>query len=176
MRVFLAYPIDDQEKLYFSEQAVKFYEYFDGKWVDKSNYHITIKFLGEVRDSKLTEIIYSLENIVNSLKNFEIDIDRYGFFGKPNPKVLWFGPSFIKNDNIMDNFHIVQSKLSNLGFGKEKLYIPHITVCRIKRVKKKFDKDMNYKGMKINIKRIVLYKSVLTPKGSKYFEIKGWKI
>ena len=175
MRVFLAYPIDDREKLYFSEQAVKFYEYFDGNWVDKSNYHITITFLGEVKESKVNEIIDSIGSVVDSLKNFEIDIDRYGFFGKPKPKVLWFGPSFIGNE-IMSNFHIVQDKLSNLGFEKEKLYMPHITVCRIKRIKNKFDKNVNYKGAKINVKRILLYKSVLTSKGSKYFEIKEWKI
>jgi 2'-5' RNA ligase len=175
VRLFFAYPINNEDKLYFSEQALKFNEYFFGNWVDKTNYHITVKFLGEVKDSTMNGILDNFEFVAKDLKKFSFKVDRYGFFGKPKPKVLWFGSSFM-DASILSNFKVIQEFMEEFGFKKEGLYIPHITICRIKEVKDRNYNNVDFNPITLNINKIVLYKSVLAPNGSKYFELKNWQI
>ncbi len=177
MRLFIAYPLTNEEKLHFSNVAFKYREFVDGNWVDKKNYHITIKFLGEVNGKVLTKVVESMDNIQGTLEPFDLNIDRHGFFGKPKPKVLWFGASFMP-DSILHNFYTIQDECQKLGFEKEKHYIPHITICRIKTAKNnlKMLDNFNFVPLKININKVILYKSILTDKGSVYTKIKEWNI
>ena len=175
MRLFFAYPISNEDKLYFSEQALKFNEYFYGSWVDKSNYHITAKFLGEVENSRTNDIMYEFTSLIKDLKSFSFKVDRYGCFGRPKPKVLWFGSSFM-DDTILSNFKLIQESMKKFDFKKENLYVPHITICRIKEVKNRNYNNVDFNQITLNINKIVLCKSLLTPNGSKYFEVKRWQI
>ncbi len=175
LRLFFAYPLADKEKLYFSEQSSKYFEYFDGKWVNKNNYHITVKFLGEVPDFLVEKIMNSFEQNLKFLKPTTMNVDRCGFFGKPLPKVLWFGSSFV-SDEMIGNFYTVQESLNKFNFRKENYYMPHITICRIKKVKKDLEGSYKIKNLKVAINSIVLYKSTLTRHGSEYEKLKEWKI
>jgi 2'-5' RNA ligase len=175
LRLFFAYPLTNEEKLYFSQQSSEYFEYFDGKWVDKNNYHITVKFLGEVSDFLVEKIIDNFERNLKFLKPTAMSVDRLGFFGKPVPRVLWFGSSFVR-DELIGNFYAIQESLSGFKFRKENYYMPHITICRIKNIKKDFDGTYKIKNLKVTINNIVLYKSTLTKYGSEYEKLKEWEI
>ena len=62
------------------------------KWVDPSSIHITLKFLGEVREEKIEEIFQVIEKITAKIGPFTLKIEGTGAF--PNfasPRVIWMG-------------------------------------------------------------------------------------
>ena len=71
-------------------------------------------------------------------------------------------------------------KILELGFKKERRYIPHITIGRVKFIKNKKDlkeKIEKYKTVKfgnLEVKNIVLISSQLTEKGAIYTTIKKY--
>lgn len=61
-------------------------------WVKPDKVHITLKFLGEVEESKISEIYNTLKICVSEQKVFDIEVAGSGVF--PNftrPRVLWVG-------------------------------------------------------------------------------------
>ncbi|MBN2881542.1 RNA 2',3'-cyclic phosphodiesterase [Candidatus Woesearchaeota archaeon] len=88
------------------------------------NFHLTLKYLGEIDRNKIPEIISKLKTIMFS--SFEIKTSDFGFFTKKNPRVVYIGlqkcEALEKIKHSIDAF-----------FGVENFY-PHITLSRIKNV------------------------------------------
>lgn len=146
------------------------------KLVERENLHITIKFLGEI-NIKLLENIYEEIGKIKEEK-FTISVKGVGVF--PNERfirVIWIGVKEGK-EKILKIQKEVDDKLAKLGFAKEKDFVPHITVARVKttsnrgeilKILEEFkEKDFG----KSLIDRIILKKSTLTPKGPIYSNLK----
>ncbi len=61
-------------------------------WTKQGNFHLTLKFLGDVEDRNINEISAALQKIAESQTPFSIEIGGIGAF--PNlarPRVLWVG-------------------------------------------------------------------------------------
>ena len=150
------------------------------KWVKKENWHITIKFLGEVEETNLAKI----KNKIKEIKKFEkfyFQINKIGAFPNLNyPKVIYLGIDSGKEKLIEINKEM-EKKLAELNFEKEKrAYTPHITVGRSKDYTdnsnlasslKEFHKKNHFINIYSYVDKISLMKSELTPKGPKYEEI-----
>ena len=52
----------------------------DVKWVEPENIHLTLKFLGEVKDDGVAGLCSIVEEVVGRFKNFDLDIGQ-GYFG-----------------------------------------------------------------------------------------------
>ena len=159
MRLFLGSfaHIDNLEKI---ERDFK--KLIEGRWVQGDTIHLTYLFLGEVEDPQ--PIIFKLRSI--SYKKKDIPIKGLGFFGHP-PKILYAKI----DDEEIDKIH--KRVLQKLGVIEKKPFIPHITLCRIKRVRG-FDhfvwklRTYNEKSLGHMRLRLALIKSELTPKGAHY--------
>ena len=110
----------------------KFDPFFDGKWIDKKNLHITYKFLGNIDD--VNKIISNLKNIVYP-KN---EIIKFGSFELFNNKIFFASSN---NDILYDVNSKIDQRLQNI-YPDSKKFIPHITLMRIKKIK-----DDNYTYM-----------------------------
>ena len=62
------------------------------KFVEPENLHFTLKFLGEISDTKAEDLTVMIENKIRNYKPFKLSIKGTGFF--PNPdyiRVIWLG-------------------------------------------------------------------------------------
>ncbi|MDD3985971.1 MAG: RNA 2',3'-cyclic phosphodiesterase [Methanobacterium sp.] len=147
------------------------------KFVEPENLHFTFKFLGEITKQKTDTILNMVEYKAENYTPFNIKIKGVGAF--PNPdyiKVLWLG---IENPAIFSKIQEdFDQEFVKMGFKKERSYIPHLTIGRVKGVQNKELltnivkelEDIDIGSMKID--RIILKESELTPAGPTYTDIK----
>lgn len=143
-------------------------------WVDFKNIHLTYKFLGDTTNEQINKIISNLNQLSNEFQPFEICFNTLGVFNNfYNPKVIWFG--IIENQKIKEIAKSIDNKCSTLGFLSENRdFKPHLTIARIKFLKdkknlKKVVEKYSDKIYQIEIiKKIQLFKSILSPLGPKY--------
>lgn len=104
---------------------------FRGRWVYIDNFHMTLKFLGNIDPLQINEIKSKLGDI--SKKNYEVKLafDQLGYFtGKDILRVVWLG---VKGDiaQLKQLQREVDWKMKDLGFSKERRkFRPHITLGR----------------------------------------------
>ena len=152
------------------------------KIVEPNNIHITLKFLGDTDIHLIDDIHKKIEKSVNEIKPFDIKLEGTGVFPNTNYlKVIWVG---IKNGQQLEEIsNKIDKNLNELGIKKEKRkFSAHLTIARIKsannkdKILKIIGKYKNYNFGIINVHSIKLKKSVLTPKGPIYTNIKIIKL
>lgn len=179
MRSFIAIDIEDNLKSKIVDiQNNIGSKYLKIKFVEPENLHFTLKFLGEIEEKNIEDIYKILQKNLENYKPFEIDLKGLGAFPSFSYiRVLWIGIQDESNSliNIADGLNM---DLRNLGFKKEKKLIPHLTIGRVKFVKDKekilqiLKELQNVKIGKMMVDRILIKKSVLTPKGPIYSDLK----
>ena len=133
------------------------------------DFHLTLKFLGEVSDPKIERIKEKLGEI--SFGKFEAELSETGIFPNPNYiRVIWAG---IKADQIYSLQKAIDSSLEKLGFQRERDFKPHLTLARVDFIKDKVAFKNKLTLLKINnlkfgINEFKLIKSTLTPTGPVY--------
>lgn len=172
MRLFIAFdlPKNIVEKLVGLQKQIG-NELAQIKFVEPENMHLTLKFLGEVEESKVNDIINKLKTV--KFKPFLTSIAEIGVF--PNEKfirVVWIGLKPF--DPINDLHERIDSALSGI-FKKDDRFQAHITLGRVKFVKDRERLLSVLKAIKMNditepfrIEKFMLKKSTLTPKGPIY--------
>ncbi|WP_423792575.1 RNA 2',3'-cyclic phosphodiesterase [Methanocaldococcus indicus] len=174
MRVFLAIdiPKDIKNKIY---ELQKDFKIKGIKLVEKENLHITVKFLGEVDDNTLNKIL----NLNLEIPKTKIELKGLGTFPNENYiRVIWIG---VYGEGLINIFKEIDNKLNTLGFEKERSYVPHLTLGRVKFIenkkllKEKINKNKDIFIGEFETNSIKLYKSTLTPTGPIYEVIKEWK-
>lgn len=141
-----------------------------------NDFHITLKFLGKVPESKLDEITDKLKQI--KWKSFKFNINKIGFFPKPDYiRVVWVG---IEPEQQAIELHKqVDKALSD--YKKDFDFVPHITLARVKKIldRDKFFNEIsniNYEKRKaIEVKTFKLMSSTLTQEGPIYKTIEEFK-
>ena len=182
MRVFLAVEIDEKLLDKISTVQKKFMECEAPiKYVETKNLHCTLKFFGEIDDNKLNDIVEAIENKINNHDPFKINIKKSGVF--PNERyirVIWLG---IEDPQPFSNLQKdLDQDFIKMGFKKEKSYVPHLTLGRVKGAKNKAALLSKLKDLEdveigeMDIKKIVLKKSELTPQGPVYTTIKEFDL
>lgn len=148
------------------------------RWEDESKIHITLKFIGEVKDDLLQPIADEL-SFLESYRKINCTIEKFGFFFKEKnePRILWLG---LKTD---DSLKLIVNELNNrlskysVPIEKRK-FKAHITLLRINNklplnFKSKFT-DAKIDQVNFTSTEIALMQSKLSPQGSKYIEIKKY--
>ena len=174
MRAFVAIKIPDSIK----ERIAKIEKELEGiqgvKWVKPDNIHLTLKFLGEVRESQIGELNLAIKSCIRGIKPFRISFSEIGGF--PNlrhPKVIWVG---VKEgmDILIELINRLEQEFSKLGFKPEtREPSPHLTIGRIKK-NKIVDAELKLRIFETSsfiADKVYLIKSTLTPDGPIYTDI-----
>lgn len=175
MRLFVAVelPIEVKDELYRIQKLIN-----PGlakiKWVPKKNLHLTLKFIGEVTD------VEKIEKKLSKIKfnPFSVRLDKFGAFPSWDKiQVFWAGLGPKKD--IVELQQNVDSELFSL-FKKDQKFSPHLTLGRVKMIKKEEEflkaiKKIKIKPLEFKINEFKLMQSRLTKDGSKYFVLKGYK-
>ncbi|MBU0682811.1 MAG: RNA 2',3'-cyclic phosphodiesterase [Candidatus Omnitrophota bacterium] len=175
IRVFIAVELSDEAKAELRRLHSIFQEKPENiKWVKPKNIHLTLKFLGNISESRLLEVKSVIKSAVLGITPFEIVLDGLGVFpGENAPRVLWVG---IKEGSrqIADIAEKIESLLAEKSFPKEKRnFRAHLTLGRIKHIKnrilfKDFLHSVTVKPVSVDVSRIVLFKSKLSTKETVY--------
>ncbi len=182
MRVFLAIEIDEKLLDKIDEVQKQFAECeAPVKYVETENLHCTLKFFGEIDENKLNDIIDAIESKIKNHEPFKISIKKTGVF--PNERyirVLWLGMEDIEPfANLQKD---LDEDFMKMGFKKERSYVPHLTIGRVKGAKNKAELLSKLKSLsdveigEMDINKIVLKKSELTPAGPIYTTIKEFDL
>ena len=102
------------------------------KWTSIDDFHITLKFIGKTNPEKITQIIKKLKNTLENFTQFEISINKFGYFScKKSTRVIWFG--LTEKKTLKKLKKKVLCTLENLDFGSSDYnFSPHLTIARIK--------------------------------------------
>lgn len=176
MRYFIAIDLPQHIKsaLFRKFQQLQEKRLFNGKFVEKDNLHLTLRFLGETTEDKANEIEKKLENI--NFGVFECNLGKAGFFDEKIIKVLWVE---LLSDKIEKLYHKISKILPE--FAEDRKFNSHITVARVKNIIEKERmleemKKINFKKEKFDVKEIVLMKSELFSGGPRYKILKKFKL
>lgn len=150
------------------------------RWEKSDKLHITLKFLSDVENKIVPDIVRSITEIINNQKSIVIEFDKFGLFRKNGkPSILWAG--FKRNKQLEYMAKDLENILEKYGISKEtRKFRPHLTLLRV-RGNEDYDtlnefpqymlEDLNF-----NAEYITLYKSELKPGGSIYTPVEKFEL
>jgi 2'-5' RNA ligase len=149
------------------------------RWVAPESIHLTLKFLGEVPESRIVMIDEALINL--AWKPFTVSVKGVGFFpGARSPRVFWAG---LEAPRMAELAIEIDARLERIGFEKEKrAFRPHITLARAKESRMEASLVAAAAGLEERefgsfvVDRFFLFQSTLKPSGAIYTKLKEYTL
>ncbi|OHB72913.1 MAG: 2'-5' RNA ligase [Planctomycetes bacterium RBG_16_55_9] len=179
MRVFIAIDIDEQIRKDLgdlqNELRVKAdVRKGDVKWVDPEAMHLTLKFLGEIRDEQAVEICTITRDVASRYRRFDVDVETVGCFGGKSARVVWVGAG-LNCQELLQLQEDLETQLESAGWPREaRKFSAHLTLCRIRNAKAGFklaEMVRQYENLRLGATpadSVSVYQSELTPQGPIY--------
>jgi 2'-5' RNA ligase len=100
------------------------------RWIDPENYHITLRFIGDVDHQTADEVADSLDRLSNSMR-FSVRLSHLGSFGGDKPRALFAG---VEPDEPLTRLQAAQERvLQRAGLPPEgRKFVPHVTLARLR--------------------------------------------
>ncbi len=144
------------------------------RWVAAKNIHLTMRFLGDTDEKLVPQLGSMIDEIAAEFAPVETQISRLGAFPNVNrPNVIWVGLS--ENIDVLAEIaNRIEKRVRELGFTPEpKPFKAHLTLGRVKDHRgiaglTGFMQSHEFEPISLELDRIVLFKSTLTPQGSIY--------
>ncbi len=100
------------------------------RWIDPENYHITLRFIGDVDGQTADEVADSLDRLTNSLR-FPIRLTHLGTFGGDKPRALYAGVEPSAELARLQAAH--ERMVQKAGIAPEgRKFVPHVTLARLR--------------------------------------------
>lgn len=181
MRLFIALnlPEETKEKLEQKKQEIMA-SFPEGtgdrvaKWVKKENLHLTLAFLGEVKNEHLLQICQTIAIIAKSQTTVAVKISGVSYdTAKQPPRLIW--ASCATSEALAD----LAKALQGLN-GDHKPFAGHITLARVKawvwrglnpEERPNIRQELN---IDFSVKSVELMESKLKPQGPEYSVIQSF--
>lgn len=155
----------------------------DVRWVKPENIHLTVHFLGNVRDEDLETLEGPLQKLCLTYGPFPISLKGMGCFpNNRNPRVIWIG---LEGDlERMSRFRdALQAALKPLEFRVEdRAFRPHLTLGRFRggarggELDRTLDRYRELASPASVLRELILFRSDLRPTGSVYTRLRAWPL
>lgn len=187
MRCFIAIDIDEQIRKALASlqnelQSKADIKRSDVKWVKPESMHLTLKFLGEIKDEQAVDVCNITKQVASQHKSFELDVESVGHFGGRSARVLWVGAGQ-DCENLLQLQNDLEQQLALADWPKEtRKFSGHLTLCRVRNSKaglKLAQMTEKYKDFKLGTipaDSLSVYQSQLTPKGPIYTLLGNYKL
>jgi 2'-5' RNA ligase len=154
----------------------------DIRWVKPGNIHLTLKFLGDIDEDIVDDIVRVIKGTCNNYESFNLAIQGAGVFPKgKSPRVIWVGVN--GNPSVNGIKGEIESGLTPLGFEQEKRkFTPHLTLGRFRSSRGKGSITNNVELLKdqsfgiMDVRAVSLMRSDLRPEGAQYTRIAELKL
>jgi len=174
-RTFLAIDLPNTQRKILEEHQGRWKSAkADVRWIYPSNMHLTLKFLGEIHESSMENVIAVCKKVCYLHRGFSLFLNGTGIF--PNlrrPRVLWIGIGG-ETDLLCKLQNSIETALEEKGFPREdRVFTPHLTVGRVRssrklpRLLEVFVKD-KIVIKPFTVEEVIVYKSLLTLRGPLY--------
>jgi len=98
------------------------------KWVDPGNFHLTLRFIGEVSEDTAADIDEALLRIRG--RPFTVQLAGTGVFGGDKPRTLWVGVE--RSPELSRLRDKIEQGLIRAGLPPEpRKFAPHVTLARL---------------------------------------------
>lgn len=183
MRTFIAVDLDKEIKSNLLSLLDKLKKKGENiKWIRQEGMHLTIKFIGEIKEEKISDIENILRKIAEGHKPFSLKINGTGFFPleRKNPRVLWAGVE--ADETLYSLQRQLESDLEKIGFPREKReFHPHLTLGRVKApsVGETISELQKYKEStfgEMMVNKITFFQSILKPSGAEYIKLSEFQL
>lgn len=184
-RVFCAVELPDTVRARLQKHITRLREAVPeaaASWTRVENIHLTLKFFGNVAVDQIARISEAASRAVTNYESFQFEIGGTGVFPKPSrAQVLWIGVSD-PSGKLLALQSELESEFAKDGFAKEdRAFKPHLTIARIRKpegARRLADTHlkMSFKPAEITVDELILFRSELSSKGSKYTAISQHKL
>ena len=179
-RLFCAFELPEALRRSIAEHSQRVREAVPdavASWSRPENIHLTVKFFGNVDQAKAPAITAAATRVVKEFSPLRIEVGKTGVFPRPSrPQVLWIGVE--DASGALAKFQqTLEDEFAREGFSKEdRAFKPHLTIARIRRPQNANQLAdahlrMEFSPVEIVLSELVLFRSELSSKGSKYTSI-----
>jgi len=140
VRCFIALPIPETVKDQIEQVQTELRQVLPGKlvrWTKRDQFHLTLRFLGNVEADRLTELTDRLRKVTASFPVLKLRAERIGCFPHPRfPRVVWV---WVHDDEeqlpVLQG--TIESEVEKFAESKaDKEFTGHVTLARINGIKR----------------------------------------
>ncbi len=184
MRLFigLTFPKKQRQRIHRAARVLR-EEALPVRWVDLENYHVTLKFLGEVRPGDVPAIESAMTKVADGTATFATEFAGFGAFPTiRRPRVLWLRVDATAALRCLKQD--LEWSLADCGFEAEtRAFHPHITLGRADdrggagafRGLDALVADMEF-STEVKVRTIDLMRSHLSKDGARYSIVSSAKL
>ncbi len=154
----------------------------DVRWVPPGNIHITLKFFGNLKDEEVPAVVAAAREAAATQGPLSLKVTGAGAFPSVrSPRVVWLG---LGGDllPLSQFYHRLEVAFAQLGYPPEgRAFSPHLTLGRVRSPEGRAQLSRALENLVVDwppfvVREIVLYQSVLSPKGSTYTPLEVIKL
>ena len=148
------------------------------RWIDPENYHMTLRFIGDVDDALARDIASVLGQVRRS--GFEMRFNGLSSFGGRKPRAVV--ASAMPSQSVMELQAEHERLMQRVGLEPEgRKYTPHVTLARFKNPEESkvaaFMQQHNlFSSEEFEIDEFILYQSHQTKNGSVYEAVREYPL
>jgi RNA 2',3'-cyclic 3'-phosphodiesterase len=149
------------------------------RWTSTLPFHVTLVFLGDVRNADLNQVCAVVSEAASPVPPFEVRVQGIGAFPNPaRPRVIWAGLKSPEPSPLVQLRETIARNLARIGYRSDKdRFTPHATLGRIKPdrrnppapdLTKILSAYENWDAGTFTVRELTTFASTLTPQGPVY--------
>ena len=148
------------------------------RWIDVENYHLTLRFIGDVEGHVADEIANALDRI--DRPSFQMTLSGVGAFGGKKPHAVWAGVS--ASPDLTGLQGEIDRICQRLGLPADpRKFSPHVTLARLRNgnpldVAQYLSARGNFAALPFRVGRFVLMSSRDSVGGGPYIVEEAWPL
>lgn len=148
------------------------------KWIEPANFHVTLRFAGDIDNGLAREFAANLAEIDASA--FELDLAGVGVFGGNEPRAIWAGVVPSPELDALARAH--ERAARNAGLPPEtRKFKPHVTLARLRQpeptvIARWLQRHGAFRAPAFFVSRFVLYSSKPLSGGGPYVVEQGFPL
>ena len=190
-RVFIAINLPEEIKAKLAEMEKDIINSFEegigfklGKWVKKDNLHLTLLFIGEIKQELAPQLCQAVNDAVSSCPSFELEFKKISYDqNRGTPRLIW--AELNQNKELLFLNKILKDKLLDvkiLKYVDSRPFKSHITLARVKQwvfkqiepeERPNIERELN---IKFKVSSIEIMESKLKRTGAEYSIIESIKL
>lgn len=176
LRLFvgLGLPEDLRDTLAMLERGIP-----GARWIESDNYHVTLRFIGEVPEDRAEDIDSALAAV--QAQPFALSLAALGHFGKlRKARSVWAGVEANETLNRLQSS--VESAIVRAGHvAEERRFKPHVTLARIRgetghHLANFLSEHGDFRAPPFDVRDFILYESQLTRHGPVYRALRSYDL